>query len=170
MVSRTAAEQAIRKHAQGRTLKGLLGFLQDQSDDQLSQWSIRDVDGDEAIFTYFRLTAARDGNISLHTDQGDGDQLVASVACWWPACWLKSVVPMWQVREDEGSRQQQQEQQQHQNACTMPAAAAPHSASVDDTHTPAATSPGRSPSCFQPPPSQHLSACRQRRSQRAGPQ
>ncbi|PNH10174.1 hypothetical protein TSOC_003124 [Tetrabaena socialis] len=88
-----------------------------------------------------------------------------SVTTWWPACWLGSVAPLWQVRGgDEGSRQQQQ----HEDlaaASTMPVNAGPHS--VVSTHTAGATNSLPSSS---PLSSKHLSTCRQRRSHCAGPQ
>eukprot|EP00198_Chlamydomonas_reinhardtii_P012900 XP_001702237.1 predicted protein [Chlamydomonas reinhardtii] len=77
MVSRTAVDKALRKKGlvEASELGVLLAFLQDQSDDQMSQWMIRDTDEPEIIAAFVRARAAKDGDTTAHTDQGKGDQL-----------------------------------------------------------------------------------------------
>ncbi|KAG2446948.1 hypothetical protein HYH02_008102 [Chlamydomonas schloesseri] len=57
MVSRTAAEEAVRNVVEGAERGELLFFIGEQTDDQLSQWRILDTDGDAAIFAFVRRKA-----------------------------------------------------------------------------------------------------------------
>ncbi|EFJ40878.1 hypothetical protein VOLCADRAFT_107942 [Volvox carteri f. nagariensis] len=57
MVSRTAAEDAVRRVVSGPERGDLLFFIGEQTDDQLSQWRILDTDGDSAIVAFVRRKA-----------------------------------------------------------------------------------------------------------------
>ncbi|KAG2449140.1 hypothetical protein HYH02_005888 [Chlamydomonas schloesseri] len=85
-------------------------------------------------------------------------------AVWWPASWLQSVAPLWQVRGDaEGSLWQRQQQE-------GPTAAMLASAGLQSAGDPHASAIANSVPNSSAPPPQYLSTCRQRRSRRADPQ
>ena len=57
MVWREAAEGAVRYVVEGPDRGDLLFFLGEQTDDDLSQWRIRDTDGNAAIAAFVKRKA-----------------------------------------------------------------------------------------------------------------
>ncbi|PNW81147.1 hypothetical protein CHLRE_07g344260v5 [Chlamydomonas reinhardtii] len=185
-VIRLAVAEAIRAETSGADQINLLAFLMCMTDTQLSV--LRETDTSEFFVKFVRASKAlragatagpvvestsRAGGIAgapaaEHPRDQQAPSPTSSAPCksvntWWPACWLGSVTPLWQMRGgDAGSQQRQHEDLAA--ASTMPVSTDPPS--VVSTHTAGATNslPGSSPF-----PSKHLSTCRQRRSHCAGP-